>query len=89
MILMHPTCACRNCPIHSAEAQLRSGDECEYIAEAQLSLCERTALVPNDAQSWRRLASVFGRRGLEDHAKVAHYTAWQLGIGQGGFGGAK
>ena len=65
------------------EALLRSG----RLQEAQLALCERTTLVPNDAQSWRRLASVFGRNGLPSHAKTAHYTAWQLGIGQGGFGG--
>ena len=65
------------------EALLRSG----RLQEAQLALCERTTLVPNDAQSWRRLASVFGRNGLHFQAKTAHYTAWQLGIGQGGFGG--
>ena len=65
------------------EALLRSG----RLAEAQLALCERATLAPNDAQAWRRLASVFGRNGLPDLAKVAHYTAWQLGIGQGGFGG--
>jgi hypothetical protein len=65
------------------EALLRSGQ----LVEAQLALCERTTLAPNDAQAWRRLASVFGRNGLPDLAKVAHYTAWQLGIGQGGFGG--
>ena len=64
---------------------MRSGED--YLADAQVALCERTALVPNDAQSWRRLASVFGRRGFEEKAKTAHYTAWQLGIGQGGFGG--
>ena len=59
------------------------------LVEARLLLCERTTLTPNDAQSWRRLASVFARMGEDTLAEVAHYTAWQLGIGQGGFGGPK
>jgi hypothetical protein len=67
----------------TVEALLRGG----RLTEAQMALCERTTLVPNDAQSWRRLASVYGRNGLPDRAKMAHYTAWQCGIGQGGFGG--
>jgi len=62
---------------------------CNKLTEARLLLCERTALAPNEGQSWRRLASVFGRLGMQQLAEGAHYTAWQLGIGQGGFGGAK
>lgn len=49
----------------------------------------RTSLNPHDAQSWRRLASVFGRLNELEKAETAHYTAWQLGIGQGGFGGPR
>lgn len=67
------------------EAMLRS----EQWAEARLLLSERTTLAPNDAQAWRRQASVLGRLGLKDLAEVANYTAWQLGIGQGGFGGPR
>lgn len=59
------------------------------LVEARLLLCERTTLTPNDAQSWRRLAHVFDKMGEDSLAEVAHYTAWQLGIGQGGFGGPK
>ena len=67
------------------EACLRSN----RLLEARLLLCERTALAPNEAQSWRRLASVFGRMGNQQLAEAAHYTSWQLGIAQGGFGGAR
>jgi len=67
------------------EAFMRSNK----LTEARLLLCERTALAPNEGQSWRRLASVFGKTGMQQLAEGAHYTAWQLGIGQGGFGGAK
>jgi Flp pilus assembly protein TadD len=67
------------------EACLRSN----RLLEARLLLCERTALAPNEAQSWRRLASVFGRMGDQQLAEAAHYTSWQLGIAQGGFGGAR
>lgn len=49
----------------------------------------RSVLVPHDAQCWRRLATIYGQTGQEGQAKQAHYTAWQLGIGQGGFGGPK
>ena len=65
------------------EAALRS----EKLKEARRLLSERTSLIPNDSQSWRRLASVLGRLGSADEARDANYTAWQLGIGQGGFGG--
>ena len=61
----------------------------DKFVEAQLLLCERTTVSPNEAQSWRRLATVFGKTGKKDLAEIAHYTSWQLGIGQGGFGGAK
>lgn len=67
------------------EAMLRS----EQWAEARLLLSERITLAPNDAQAWRRQASVLGRLGIKDLAEVANYTAWQLGIGQGGFGGPR
>jgi hypothetical protein len=67
------------------EAMLRS----ERWTDARLLLSERTALAPNDAQAWRRQASVLGRLGHQDLAAGASYTAWQLGIGQGGFGGPR
>lgn len=59
----------------------------DQLQEAQMMLCERAVLYPHDGQSWRRLAAVFGQTGREDLARIAHYTSWQLGIGQGGFGG--
>eukprot|EP01032_Pedospumella_encystans_P009674 gene9674-11368_t len=52
-------------------------------------LRERSFQVPNDAQCWRRLAGVYGHNGQEELATRAHYTAWTLGIEQGGFGGAR
>ncbi len=67
------------------EACLRSN----RLTQARLLLCERTSIAPNEAQSWRRLASVFGRTGHQQLAEAAHYTSWQLGIAQGGFGGAR
>ena len=57
------------------EACMRSS----RLTEARLLLCERTAMSPNEGQSWRRLASVFGRLGMQQLAEGAHYTAWQLG----------
>ena len=60
---------------------------CEKLVQAQVALREQTAAAPNDAQAWRRLASVYGRMGDRNRANNANYTAWQLGIGQGGFGG--
>ena len=67
------------------EASLRM----ESLHSTRMLLSERTALVPNDSQSWRRLAVVLTRLGMEEEARGAQYTAWQLGIGQGGFGGPK
>ena len=67
------------------EAMLRS----ERWTDVRLLLSERTMLAPNDAQAWRRQASVLGRLGHQDLAAGASYTAWQLGIGQGGFGGPR
>lgn len=61
----------------------------DRVVEARFLLCERAALSPNEAQSWRKLAMVFDKMGERDLAEVAHYTAWQLGIGQGGFGGPR
>ncbi len=49
----------------------------------------RTILVPNDGQTWRRLAITHELFGEKKQAEEANYTAWQLGIGQGGFGGAE
>lgn len=67
------------------EAMLRS----ERWTDARLLLSERTTLTPNDAQSWRRQASVLGRMGYSELSQGAMYTSWQLGIGQGGFGGPR
>lgn len=33
------------------------------MKEAEYLLTERTAMAPNDAQAWRRLASLYGRTG--------------------------
>lgn len=66
------------------EALLRNGQD----LEARTLLSARVAMHPNDAQSWRRLASLFGKAGQPELSERANYTAWQLGIGQGGFGGA-
>ena len=63
------------------ESLLRS----QQLAEVRILLSERVTLNPNDAQAWRRLASVYGHLGEQELASSAHYTAWQLGIGQGGF----
>ena len=46
-------------PIPSLESLMR----CQRMKEAEYLLTERTALMPNDAQSWRRLASLYGRTG--------------------------
>jgi hypothetical protein len=37
------------------------------------------ALVAEDAQSWRRLASIYGKLGKQELAESANYTAWQFG----------
>ena len=58
-----------------------------HFEEAKKLCCERIVLRPNDAQTWRRLSALFGMSGQLDLAHHAHHTAWQLGIGQGGFGG--
>lgn len=70
------------------EALLRADDDSSRW-EAQRLLTERVVLRSNEAQSWRRLASLFGRSGRLPLAQLANYTSWQLGIGQGGFGGPK
>jgi len=70
------------------EALLREDSESSRW-EAQRLLTERVVLRTNEAQSWRRLASLFGRSGKLPLAQLANYTSWQLGIGQGGFGGPK
>ena len=65
------------------EALLRAN---QWI-EARDVLLPRAVLTPNEAQTWRRLAGVFGHLQQESLSRMANYTAWQLGIGQGGFGG--
>lgn len=55
---------------------------------AMFRIC-RTVLVPNDGQTWRRLGIVHGLLGQQKESEEANYTAWQLGIGQGGYGGAE
>jgi Flp pilus assembly protein TadD len=67
------------------ESLLREG----MLTEARLMLSHRTAIAPHEAQSWKRLSHVFHHLGHDELAEVAHYTSWQLGIGQGGFGGPK
>ena len=64
---------------------------CYSIVQLNFIICVlfRTSLNPHDAQAWRRLSSVFGHLDELEKAEVAHYTSWQLGIGQGGFGGPK
>jgi hypothetical protein len=44
-------------------------------------------MFPNDGQTWKKLGIVYRKQGLQKLAEEAEYTAWQLGIGQGGFGG--
>lgn len=67
------------------ESLIRAGE----LEEAQRLLNERVVLLPNDAQTWRRLSNVSERLGNDLLAETANYNAWQLGIGQGGFGGPK
>jgi tetratricopeptide (TPR) repeat protein len=59
------------------------------LYSAKILLIERTVLVPNDGQTWRRLGIVHGLLGQQKESEEANYTAWQLGIGQGGYGGAE
>lgn len=63
------------------EALLRSN----RLLEADSLLSQRVCLVPGDAQTWRRIATCHGRLGWEQSAQSAHYTSWELGVGQGGF----
>eukprot|EP01041_Mallomonas_annulata_P003712 gene3712-7379_t len=67
------------------EAFMKSGQ----LQEARMLLLERTAIAPNEAQSWRRLGIILNHLGQAGPAEAAEYTAWQLGIGQGGFGGLR
>jgi tetratricopeptide (TPR) repeat protein len=67
------------------EAAMRSGNE--FATEAHMLCSERVAKYPNEAQAWKRLAVVHAREGNDNEAKQAKYTAWQHGIGQGGFRG--
>ena len=57
--------------------------------EAQVMLLHRTTIYPNEAQSWRRLSLVMYQMGHLDLANTARYTAFELGIGQGGYGGSQ
>lgn len=53
-----------------------------------LSSLYSTITRQNDGQTWRRLGIVHELLGEQKKAEEASYTAWQLGIGQGGYGGA-
>jgi hypothetical protein len=53
------------------------------------SSVDRTSLFPGEGQAWRRLSLVNDMLGNHKQAEDAKYMAWQLGIGQGGFGGPK
>lgn len=65
------------------EALIRTDD----MATAVCFFEERVALFPNDGQAWRKLGHIYRTMGRAQQADDADYTAWQLGIGQGGFGG--
>ena len=49
---------------------------CGKVDEAEILLCERTNFTPTDAQSWRRLASVYGRRGQRDDVRNQMTREW-------------
>eukprot|EP01031_Cornospumella_fuschlensis_P028783 gene28783-34747_t len=55
---------------------------------AERFLIERVYLRPNNGQTWRKLRNIYKVLGQEKLAQEAEYTSWQLGIAQGGFGGA-
>lgn len=44
------------------------------MKEAEYLLTERTAMAPNDAQAWRRLASLYGRTGERAQVDLLHAT---------------
>jgi hypothetical protein len=44
--------------------------------------------MPNDGQNFVRLTRVYRVLGEKTLEQEAQYTAWQLGVGQGGFGGS-
>ena len=48
------------------------------MKEAEYLLTERTALAPNDAQSWRRLASLYGRTGERLEVMYLSYLSSNL-----------
>jgi hypothetical protein len=52
-------------------------------------LLHRTTTYPNEAQSWRRLALLMHQKGHMELANSARFTAFELGIGQGGYGGSQ
>lgn len=57
-----------------------------YVLNLVNYVC-RTMTIINDGQTWRRLAHIHDLLGNSKEGDEARYMAWQLGIGQGGFGG--
>jgi hypothetical protein len=47
----------------------------------------RSAKVPNDGQNWVRLSRVYNLLGDTSSEMQAQSIAYQLGVGQDGFGG--
>lgn len=58
------------------------------LPTAERFLIERVYLHPNNGQTWRKLSNIYRALGQANLAQEAEYTSWQLGISQGGFGGA-
>jgi cytochrome c-type biogenesis protein CcmH/NrfG len=46
-------------------------------------------MVPGDAQTWRKLGIVYTALGELKLAEHAEYSTYQMGLGQGGFGGSR
>lgn len=57
--------------------------------DAQALLLHRTTIYPNEAQSWRRLGILMHHLGNVEMANMARLTSFELGIGQGGYGGSQ
>ncbi|RYH26440.1 hypothetical protein EON65_14580 [archaeon] len=58
------------------------------LPTAERFLIERVYLQPNNGQTWKKLSNIYQALGQGNLAQEAEYTSWQLGISQGGFGGA-
>ena len=78
-------CNIQLCSYYTYYRLLRAG----IWDEAQAMLLHRTTIYPNEAQSWRRLAIVMYQKGNIELVNTARYTAFELGIGQGGYGGSQ